>query len=391
MNYPNNLPSTNNLFKKPHQNMNKNEESFLNFDDGISSRYTRMAYHRAVDRFMKLHNLESYDKVANLPIAEISSLVKQFIRNLKEQDFATNTVKLNLVGILLFFDMNDILLNKKKLYKMVTPNDEEEKKRKSVLAGKKPYTDDDIRKLLGATKKLRTKAMIHFFTSTGARPAVLWDPVLRMKYVFEMPQGCKALKLYSESDEEYWAFLTPEAAKALQDYHLLRKDSGEVFNDETPVFAIRTGKHMGEYFVRALIKDTIKQAGIKKTKINNKTDKAAFYGFRKRFNTILKTNNNVNSNIAEKMMAHRNGLDGVYLQPTRDECFIEFVKAAPKLMVDQTEIQQHRIQELEKENDFEILKLRSEIEILKEIVEEQKIPKEEWEEIKENLPKLTLR
>ncbi|KFM18812.1 integrase family protein [Marine Group I thaumarchaeote SCGC AAA799-P11] len=391
MNNRNKLLTTSILTKKHHQIMDKTEESFLNFDDGISSRYTRRAYHRAINRFMELHGMGSFDIVTKLPQEEISSLVKQFIRHLKEQDLATNTVKLNLVGVLLFFDMNDILLNKKKLYKMVKPNDEESQKRKSVLAGKKPYTDDDIRKLLGATKKLRTKAIIHFFTSTGARPAVIWDPILRMKHLFKMPQGCKALNLYSESDEEYWSFLTPEAAKALQDYHDLRKDSGEIFDDETPVFAIRKGKPMSEYSVRAVIKDTIKQAGIAKTKINNKTDKASFYGFRKRFNTILKSNNNVNSNIAEKLMAHKNGLDGVYLQPTKEECFAEFVKSAPQLMIDQTEIQQHKIQELEKQNDHEISKLRNEIQILKEIIEEQEIPKEEWEEIKKNSPKLSLK
>ena len=59
--------------------------------------------------------------------------------------------------------------------------------------------------------------------------------------------------------------------------------------------------------------------------------------FRKRFNTILKINNDVNSNIAEKLMAHKKGLDGVYLQPTREECFNEFVKAILQLTVDDSQ------------------------------------------------------
>jgi integrase/recombinase XerD len=53
----------------------------------------------------------------------------------------------------------------------------------------------------------------------------------------------------------------------------------------------------------------------------------------------LKLNNDVNSNIAEKLMAHKRGLDGTYLQPTREQCFAEFVKAIPDLTIDQTERQ----------------------------------------------------
>jgi len=69
--------------------------------------------------------------------------------------------------------------------------------------------------------------------------------------------------------------------------------------------------------------------------------------FRKRFNTILKINNDVNSNIAEKLMAHKRGLDGTYLQPTREECFLEFVKAIPDLMIDDSARKQAEIEKLQ--------------------------------------------
>ncbi len=76
--------------------------------------------------------------------------------------------------------------------------------------------------------------------------------------------------------------------------------------------------------------------------------------FRKRFNTILKLNNDINSNIAEKLMTHKRGLDGTYLQPTREECFREFVKAIPQLTVNpidrlklENEKKQEKIDQLE--------------------------------------------
>jgi len=100
-------------------------------------------------------------------------------------------------------------------------------------------------------------------------------------------------------------------------------------------------------------------SGIKRTKVNkHRYDKAIVYMFRKRFNGKLKMNNAVNSNIAEKLMAHKKGLDGVYLEPTRDECFAEFKKAISDLTIDPTERQkielkrkQERITDLEEKEE----------------------------------------
>ena len=75
-----------------------------------------------------------------------------------------------------------------------------------------------------------------------------------------------------------------------------------------------------------------------------------FNMFRKRFNTKLKLNNAINSNIAEKLMAHSNGLDGTYFQPTREECYVEFCKAIEELTIDPVYKQQQKIKELEKKN-----------------------------------------
>ena len=111
----------------------------------------------------------------------------------------------------------------------------------------------------------------------------------------------------------------------------------------------------------------VRKHSIKK---GNRYDKALVYMFRKRFNTILKLNNDVNSNIAEKLMAHKKGLDGVYLKPTREECFREFVKAIPQLTIDPTERQkieietkQERITELELKTET-IFDLEKRIELL---------------------------
>jgi hypothetical protein len=73
----------------------------------------------------------------------------------------------------------------------------------------------------------------------------------------------------------------------------------------------------------------------------------------------MKLENTVNANIAEKILGHKKGLDGVYLAPTRQECFAEFCKAIPQLTIDSGERQKieindkfQRIDELEKEREI---------------------------------------
>ena len=121
--------------------------------------------------------------------------------------------------------------------------------------------------------------------------------------------------------------------------------------------------------------DLLIKAGIERIKKGKRYDKAAIYGFRKRFNTILKLNNDVNSNIAEKLMAHKRGLDGTYLQPTKEECFTEFVKAIPFLTISDDERIRLENQALKKEksklekNAEEILLQKDELSRMRQAVD----------------------
>jgi len=113
---------------------------------------------------------------------------------------------------------------------------------------------------------------------------------------------------------------------------------------------------------------------INKTKRGRRYDIQLNHGFRKRFNTILKLNSDINSNIAEKIMAHKRGLDGTYLKPTMMECFNEFKKAILELTVDDTE--RLKIKNKEQAQEIsEIKKLTKSVEDLKKenIVEVQTI------------------
>lgn len=215
--------------------------------------------------------------------------------------------------------------------------------------------------MLECTKSLRVKALIHFLASTGIRPAGLVDPVLKIKHLMAMSRPndttnkkwCYAVRVYDESKEGYWSFLTPEA---LDNFFAWRENRGEKITQESPIFInIENNKHtrfqhITDKNTRFIIDNLIRQSALKRKKVSDKRfDKSIIYMFRKRFNTILKLNNEVNSNIAEKLMAHKKGLDGTYLQSTQEECYNEFVKAIPQLTVDDSERKQFEIDKVNSE------------------------------------------
>ena len=146
--------------------LDKNERSFLLYNNAIKTELTREIYVPILNKFMEFSKQTSYDEVVKLPQEEIQKYLEDFVMSLR--NFAHNTVRLNLSAVLLFFDMNDKLYNKRKLQKLLPANNKK-------LAREKPFTTEEIKRMLETTKSLRTKAIIHY-TSTGARPATIWDP-----------------------------------------------------------------------------------------------------------------------------------------------------------------------------------------------------------------------
>jgi len=291
--------------------------------------------------------LKNYDHVLKLNDENIQGLLEDYIISLKNYSF--QSANLYLAGVALFLDMNMILYHKRILRKLLPNNDAEP-------GGKLPYTTEEIGRMLSVTTKLRTKVVIHYLASTGSRPAGIEDPVLRLKHIEDMPHSCKSVFIYDGSKQGYYAFLTPEASKSLNNYLRQRKLNGEILTEESPVFVNIEGfptarqEHLSSSSARQMVGDMVLKAGIERIKKGKRYDKAIIYGFRKRFNTILKLNNDVNSNIAEKLMAHKRGLDGTYLQPTMEECFTQFKKAIPELTIDSSKRKQAIIVQKEKEN-----------------------------------------
>lgn len=174
---------------------------------------------------------QDYDLLLEWNSEKITDVLEEFVARLNKNLKKTSSVKTMLAAPKLFFEMNRKIWHKKLVRRGI-------KKDGQIKSGKLPATDEDIQRMLEVTKNLRDIAVIHFLASTGTRPAGIVDSILKMKHLTEMPQKCYAVKIYDEYDEGYWAFLTPEARRALDRYFSWRKMiRHEEFDDETPIFA----------------------------------------------------------------------------------------------------------------------------------------------------------
>ena len=365
----------------------KNNKSYGNFLRGCKTPSTRISYVSWMKRFIQfladnryVSNEQNYDELLDLNTEQITDYLIAWAEHLDQSNVVPKTISSMLSSPELFFEMNRKLWHKKLVRRGIGKDGREQ-------PGRVPITNEEIRSMLEATKKLRTKAFVHFISSTGIRPGAIVDPILRIKHLVDMPnpnnpthdlKWCYAIRIYDESREGYWGFLTPESRKALDRYFSSRKLNGENLTSESPIFSNVSNnkiKHFESASARTMIYKLIKITGMSRKKIGSRYDKAVMNMFRKRFNTIMKLNNDVNSNIVEKLMAHKRGLDGTYLQPTREECFREFVKAIPQLTIDSTE--KLKLENEKKQEKIDQLEART-----KEVIEKTKINEKLEERVK---------
>jgi len=310
------------------------------FLSGIRTETTREKYEYYLQRFLKETKLKDFTVLIELDDETRQDIIEKYILMLKEKGLKRTTVRPILYAIELFFDMNKKTLHKTVLRKMVQGISDH------ITGGEKAYTNKDIQKMLEKSPDSRARALIHFMASLGARPGVIGDPILTFGMTESMPLGCLAIHLYEDSNEHYWGFLTSEATNTLHEYRDERIRNGENVTKDSPVFRSDYNE-IGQSPVKPLSKNNayqiidriVKNARIERIKVGNRYDKALNTAFRKRFNTIMKTTDGINVNLAEKMMGHSVTipLDNVYLDALKEKLFVEFRKAIPELIIDESQ------------------------------------------------------
>jgi len=339
------------------------QRSFKLFEMGLKQKTTASVYKRHLDTFRDFAKVKDYDELLKADQKSIQRLVEDYLMHIRGK-ISPNSIRGYLAPIELFYAMNDVTLNSKKLHKMFPAKEKPE--------GYSAYSRADIQLMLESTTSKRNKAMIHFFACAYNRRGAI--PELKVKHLHDYQDGCQYVQIYGDDNAEYETFITPECVKAIQNYLDARVQAGEKLENESPVFrsdyviARAKALAMSNESVSKVISHIVNKAGIKRTKGRKRFNIPITHGFRKYVNSVWKNRIDVNHAYAEKLMGHSTTipLDNVYLPPNRELFFKEFQKVIPDLTLSEAERKQaelerknQEISELQEKNkDIEILKIK---------------------------------
>ena len=308
------------------------QRSIILFYSAIKSEQTKKTYTFVLNKFREHFIIKDYNSLISIESKKIQEMVEDYVLYLRSKNSSYGSVHNVICSLKLFFSMNDIVCNWTKINKM--------KPEKKKLRGDKPYTTEDLRIILKhVSKSPLWTSLIHFISSSGVREG--FSEELRIKDLGDMPNGCKSVKVYADSKDEYYTFITQEAVIALEEYFAYRRKKGEKLSPDSWVFttALNPENPMSTNLISGWLAKIVNKTSVNRGEcINHRYDIPIVYGMRKRFDTILKSNSKININIAEKIMSHSVSipLDNHYFKPTLEVMFDEYQKAIPDLVIDQT-------------------------------------------------------
>lgn len=316
------------------------------FLNAIGSDVTKKGYTYQLDRFLKWNKIKSgnYDDLLKADEKAIQRNLEDYLIHLKDQQLSPNYIPTIIAPIELFYLMNEVNVNSKRLHKMFPT--------KVKKGGYGAYKREDIQLMLDNTNKKRTKSIILFLSSTGCRVGVL--PDLKLKHITNY-EYCKRVLCYAETVDEYCTFMTPEASLAFDNYLEERQQDKERLTDESPAF--RKDYVLGSSPAEPMQTGTIRNAlyvtlkDVKRARTGSRFNIPIVHGLRKYFNVTMKSMDNCNISKCEKLMGHSVTvqLDNSYAPFTDEKLFEEYKKVIPELTISNDERDKVKIQELENE------------------------------------------
>jgi hypothetical protein len=185
-------------------------------------------------------------------IQELQKLIENYVLTLRERvdlkEIKASSCVARMPAVKLFCEMNDITgLNWRKIGKLLPPSD--------LVADDQAYTRDQIKKMLQFCD-LRTKIIVLFLASSGMRLGGLsrFDDDGRyvglkhghLKPIYDRDDSTRIIavhaRVYADTEDEYDAFVSPEAWYAYMEYLYARQKYGETITKESPVLLSRFAK-----------------------------------------------------------------------------------------------------------------------------------------------------
>jgi len=336
----------------------KEQKSMMLFEATIKSKATLRTYQIHLRKLLEYSKIKDYDSLITLKPKQIQDLLEDYLLFLRKK-LSGNSIPSIFSCYQSFFSYHVDGVNFKRIKRMFPA--------KEIQSGKEAYTTNQVRSLIDNTVSRKIKAIIHFMASSGVRVGALHE--LRLKHIEDMPNECKSVLVYADTISEYTTFITPECYQAIEDYLTYRKRKGELITKDSFVFVKPNGQqHDDKDLSISLCRLSTSKLDRKKSGVRYTVSSS--HGLRKRFNTILKMNKEINISIAEKLLGHSSSvqLDNVYFTPSKEQLFNEYQKAIPDLLLDEKYKLKIKIEELESDKDNRILELENKLETLNEFV-----------------------
>ena len=201
------------------------QRSIRLFENAIKSEITRKGYRYQLDKFLEWSKIKDFDSLLEAPEKNIQELLEDYIMYLKKK-VSPNTVPVYFAPIELFFTMNDVDTNYKKLRKLFPATEKS--------ASGRAYTRQEIQKILRNAKTKRGIALVLLLASSGLRKGAI--PGIKLKHMKKIDESSYSILIYEGSKQEDYVFTTPEATTPIDDYLDERRKDGEYMDGETPLF-----------------------------------------------------------------------------------------------------------------------------------------------------------
>jgi hypothetical protein len=362
-------------------------QCYQNFVNAIRSPATKTAYINSLKRYMKYLKITEVDQLlaeSNNP-KNIEVQIIDYIMSLRNDGLSYATMKYFVAPIFTFYQLNDVLLNRKKVgryfgeYKKVVRD--------------RAYSTEQIQQAL-QTADIRMRCIILCLASTGCRIGAL--PGLTLGNLTKLPDygGLYKITFYEGTNNEYYTFCTRECAQTgIDSYLLYRQRCGEKlsFNqntnkwepEDTPLIRLTfdaADSFQASRQVRAIKCQGLKQAlklhliraGVRQEEHPTEHKKRVrknvtlANGFRKHvISTFIEAE--LNHEIRELLVDHATGLDASYFRPSEKQVLEEYLTAEPYLTISdeyrlKTEVETLKVEKSSWES------LREEVNALKDLL-----------------------
>jgi integrase len=335
-------------------------------EDGLASERTKERYRVAFRLFLEYCQCDSHSLLDENPRRLEDRIIGyiRFLDQVKHQ--ARGTINISVCAIFHYFEMNDIVLNKRKITRFVPPNES--------VKDDRAYTHEEIAQILLHCDE-RARMMILLMASTGMRIGALDGIKLGHLENIEEYHLYK-IQVYANSQKDrYYTFCTPECAAAIDSYLTYRQRFGDPLKKTSPLIREQFDiydklqctypKPVSYRGILWIVTNLLERSGFQ-----TKGEIMRSHGLRK-FAITQMVKAKVDYAAREYLVGHKRsrGLDVNYDRTSEEDRLAEYLKAVDLLTIDPANRLRLEIRQLRSEHSEEWNALKREMMELKRLIQ----------------------